>query len=490
MKPELLPAPFGSAELKRLHPALRERLNSFLGPGEEILWLGQAQTSFSIVYRLAVTSVFVGGLCSLGIWTQESEPVYKFFFFLEAFLFAITSLIMTYISWKNAQQTVYVLTDQRAIGMVRKWRGNSRVFCFHPEDTAKLKCHARRSGVGCLVWIERVPGPLSWLFSYADRFYEIRDARQVHHLLLDTFIPQLLPMLSCADPDRRRRAALSLANVGDKAVIAIPALTDALNSDDAVVRRRAASALGKLGKLAAASVPMLRMRQFDEDSLVVKATLEALSKIDNSLPEKVPTKSRLSRYSLRSLLVAIAVLCLLFAWGSFKVHRATKQQAAVNTLTRKGAFVWYDYEVAEDGGIYSEIDAQGRFVDPSPPEPQWLRRVLNVNSRHAVIRFGASPTADICDADLAHFDELPNLEILILRCPRVTDAGLRNLGQLKKLRYLDLYLTPITDNGLSNIKALTNLEYLRLESTEVIEKGFRELAVALPKCRIEYTSMK
>jgi HEAT repeat protein len=117
-------------------------------------------------------------------------------------------------------------------------------------------------------------------------------------------------MLNAAEPLKRRKAALALSKIGDKAIAAIPALIGALQSEDAVVRRRAALALGKLGTTAQSSIPSLRMLQFDEDPSVVKSALEALSLIDKSTSLSVHSKRSRSRFGLGILLSFIVALSL------------------------------------------------------------------------------------------------------------------------------------------------------------------------------------
>lgn len=274
-----------SLTLESLQPALRERLEAVLEPSEEILWLGQPHVYFPLIIMGAVASLFVGAFCVLGIQqTGSDERVFRVFVFM-AFCMWCASLVGAFNKWRQSRWTLYSLTNQRAIGLVPKRRG-FKVFSFFPEDTGKLKCWARASGVGALMWSERVPGPLSWLLIYAAAFPEVAGVRRVYELLLDTFSPRLGPMLDDSDPARRRKAALALSNVGDKAITALPALIKGLQSEDAVVRRRCAVALGKLAAAASPSIQALRMLQFDEDASVVNAAVEALAKIEKS--ESIP----------------------------------------------------------------------------------------------------------------------------------------------------------------------------------------------------------
>lgn len=202
----------------------------------------------------------------------------------------------------------------------------------------------------------------------------------------------------------------------------------------------------------------------------------------------LPHKSRWLRFSLRAIFLIVLLLSLPCTWIACRVRHAKSQDAAVRALGAKGVLVWHDYEVTNEGGVYFDIDANGRYIAPSPPEPQWLRETLGVETLRPVTRLGIASGTDggLTDTDLRHLRALPNIEILILRCPGLSDGCLKHLCHVKRLRHLDLYLTPITDRGLSNLEGLSQLEYLRLEDTQVTEDGLRRIRLALPNCAIEY----
>ena len=269
--------------------AIPNHVHSLLQPDEQIVWFGQPLPGFRILIQSVTAFVFIGGFALLGFLACERNSIASGVFSAYVALAFISYLVMIRSEKKTARKTVYVITNHRAIGAVPNWRGKLRVFIHQPEDTGNLKCRYRASGIGRLVWTERVPGVWSWFLSYADGFYELANVANVHKLLLATFVPLLIPMLNGTDPAKRRRAALSLANAGEEAVVAIPALTEALQHDDAVLRRRAATALGRLGTRAATSVNALRKLQFDEYPSVVKAARDALSKIGVSKPGTADT---------------------------------------------------------------------------------------------------------------------------------------------------------------------------------------------------------
>src|SRR5436190_19047422 len=78
-----------------------------------------------------------------------------------------------------------------------------------------------------------------------------------------------------------------------------------------------------------------------------------------------PSKRRLLRFSLRSMLLALTAFCI---WLGFKVNAAREQRQIVKTVQELGGTVWYDYECGPDGGR----------LNP-PPEPSWFANLLGVD---------------------------------------------------------------------------------------------------------------
>jgi HEAT repeat protein len=70
-------------------------------------------------------------------------------------------------------------------------------------------------------------------------------------------VEELVAALRGADPLGRRRAVLSLAEVGSRTPSAVQALAEALADGDARVRFMAAAALGRIGPAAEPAVPAL-----------------------------------------------------------------------------------------------------------------------------------------------------------------------------------------------------------------------------------------
>jgi hypothetical protein len=247
-------------------------------------------------------------------------------------------------------------------------------------------------------------------------------------------------------------------------------------------------------------------------------------------------KSRFLRFSLRTLLVVMLVVCVTLGW---KVEKTRKQREAV---------AW----VEECGG---EVDNEYEWDKVKPHGPKWLRDQLGVDFFDDVVSVSIHGSYDSDVTPLAGSDVTPlaglrNLERLDLSFSQVSDvtplAGLRNLkwlylsstqvsdvtplAGLRNLERLDLSSTQVSDvtplAGLRNLKwlylrdtqvsdvtplaglrnlerlylsftqvsdvtplaGLRNLKWLYLSSTQVSQEEYEMIQQALPKCRIQMAS--
>ncbi|MEK6237223.1 MAG: hypothetical protein N2C14_21140 [Planctomycetales bacterium] len=210
-------------------------------------------------------------------------------------------------------------------------------------------------------------------------------------------------------------------------------------------------------------------------------------------PASRPTRRRWLTYSLRSLVAAMFIACMGFAWFGFHWRAKQKERAAVKALEELGGTVYYDYQLNEDGV---------RLDPPSDaPGAEWLRTLLGddwfaeVQGVSAVFSYNPhfSKTGlthvrelkqlrslefedlEITDPELLLLRELNQLRTLGLSGTPVTDAGLIHLRELRKLQRLDLRRTQVSDVGLVHLRELKQLQELRLDSTQVRDTGLVHL---------------
>ncbi len=134
-------------------------------------------------------------------------------------------------------------------------------------------------------------------------------------------------------------------------------------------------------------------------------------------------KRRFLRFTLRSLLLLMLVVCVALGW---KVERARKQRDAVNWIQELGGSVSYDYE----------IDNNDRTIpNAEPPGPKWLMKQLGIDFFDDVVRVDLSEATQVSDV-----------------------TALSGLTNLKGLGLSD---TPVS--SVTALSGLTSLEELSLE---------------------------
>ena len=139
-------------------------------------------------------------------------------------------------------------------------------------------------------------------------------------------------------------------------------------------------------------------------------------------------KLRWYQFSLRSLLLFVALCAIPCSWVAVKRERVRRQQEMIEKL----------------GGAVAYVDV---FSLPGIPEEY-------------------------------DFAGLGN---------RVTDADLERLiPVLSRVTHLDLSDTQITDAGLQHLTGLIQLQYLYLKRTKVTDEGVKKLQQALPNCQIAH----
>lgn len=97
--------------------------------------------------------------------------------------------------------------------------------------------------------------------------------------------------------------------------------------------------------------------------------------------------------------------------------------------------------------------------------------------------------SNVTDEGLTDLQDIKCLEELMLvregsYTMTITDAGLAQVGRSSQLKSLYLIGLPITDAGLVHLENLTKLERLYIKRTKVTEAGLEKVQLALPKCEI------
>jgi hypothetical protein len=228
-----------------------------------------------------------------------------------------------------------------------------------------------------------------------------------------------------------------------------------------------------------------------------------------NVTRRKPSRFRpLHSFSLRTLLIFIAVVAIPCAWLGRKIEQKRSERELTDFIHKSGGQISYPYEGIKNG---------------KPPGPEWLKKLLGTNffcdvddvdlrkdkaADDALLKKIAAFTrlkslwldgTQVTDAGVANLSDLneldrvsltateitdaaldvvkgwSRLEVLHLDKTRVTDAGIAKLAGLSNLTYLNLNLTAVGDSGLSSLNGLTRLEWLRLKGTDVTDAGLIKL---------------
>jgi hypothetical protein len=225
--------------------------------------------------------------------------------------------------------------------------------------------------------------------------------------------------------------------------------------------------------------------------------LPLLAIMDNAAMEAEPLqRKRLTlRFSLRTLMIAVTLLCAVMAVVS---SRANRQRRAVSRIKAAHGLVYYDYQL--------DHDFKPRTDEPLGPGPDWLRAFIGTDYFATVVSVRVNLASDelleataelphlqdlriacnskISDGAWEHLKDLAEVETLYLRGMR--DSATVNLAGLTQLRVLYITNTDVTDAGLASLKSLPRLQTLNMTGTKVTRAGITDLQVALPNCKIHH----
>ena len=180
-------------------------------------------------------------------------------------------------------------------------------------------------------------------------------------------------------------------------------------------------------------------------------------------------KRRFLRFSLRTLLVVMLVVCVVLGR---KVEQVRKQREVVAWIEQMGGQVRYDYEID---------DNRRRLPNPRPPGPIFLRKLLGDDFFSIVVRVDyIGPEF----SDVTPLAGLTNLTSLALISTEVSDVT--PLAGLTSLKRLNLEHTEVSD--VTPLTGLTSLLELKLGNTHVSKEDYEMLQKALPNCKITLTS--
>jgi hypothetical protein len=193
-----------------------------------------------------------------------------------------------------------------------------------------------------------------------------------------------------------------------------------------------------------------------------------------SLSASAPKKAQ---FSIRSLLILMAVVCVLFAVAVAVQKRQHRRQALQITYHNDGADIrladWSD-EIIELTTWNPREFGIDRIIDEAPH-----LRVLRIQR-------------NCDDAMLNQFSRLKHLEVLKFRDDyevfsdkqvKVTDEGLAHVAKIASLKVLEISdCGAITDAGMSYLSSMPHLESVEMPNSSIGDEGVAHLA-KLPRLK-------
>lgn len=167
-------------------------------------------------------------------------------------------------------------------------------------------------------------------------------------------------------------------------------------------------------------------------------------------------KRRWFRFSLRALLVLIAIIAIPLAW---KVNQVRHQRNVANQIAELGGKITWSRDLRQQ----------------EPPGPKWLRRWLG-DDFFATVHGIVIDETEVTDATLADLASLPDLKSVCLRQTLLTDQGIASLARASHLDTLYIDSSTITDAGLENLENLQHLKNLILAGKQFTDVGIRNVA--------------
>ena len=184
----------------------------------------------------------------------------------------------------------------------------------------------------------------------------------------------------------------------------------------------------------------------------------------------VAPKRRWLRFSLRTLLIAITIVCI---WLGFELNRARARRTAI-------------LAVEDLGGTYG-VHIMG---------PAWLRKMMGDDKCFydaARVSFGPLTYRakkdrpfddDALRRSIEPLNTFTKFQTLDLVSSDISDAGLKHLKGLHNLETLRLTDTGVSDQGIDDLTDLKSLHRLQIERTKITDEGIARLKAALPDCEI------
>ena len=158
---------------------------------------------------------------------------------------------------------------------------------------------------------------------------------------------------------------------------------------------------------------------------------------------------RWSRFSLRLLLLLVAMIAIPLGW---KMNRVHNQRLVVAEVTRLNGFVGYHHQLRS-------VKVARRTAEP--PGPKWLTAFLGDDFFADIILVSVGGE-QVTDKTMYQVASLPHLNTFSINSDRIGDAGVRSLARHSGLDSLTVTSAIVTEQGLMQLTGLKGLKHLSL----------------------------
>ena len=175
-----------------------------------------------------------------------------------------------------------------------------------------------------------------------------------------------------------------------------------------------------------------------------------------------PARNRRVRFSVRTLLIVVAVLSVLMGWIGTVLEQRRQEKRALGRIRRENEQIRREESVLD---YFRKYDIH----------------VVQRSGYPVRLTFFTGPREE----ELVHLKQFTRLESLYLTNINMTDAVLLHVRQMTGLKSLGI-CHMITDADLERLRPLTHLKVLDLGSADVSTEAIEELQKALPYCWIHH----